>query len=462
MRLEDLLIEVRSSDLRRVGAILNKHVEFNAHIRHNDVGEWTLTLPGSHPLAPSLTTPGAGIVVSDVRAGVVLMSGPMTSSKEVEDIEGGNVQSVSISGTTDEVLLSDRLAYTDPLVEDMNDAENIYDVRTGPAEMLLRDFVAANAGNVAIPSRRDPHLTFDEYRGRGSHMTKEVRYTPLLELCQEIAQVDKLGFRIVQRGDVKVFETRQTQDRRLGVRLSVLNKRLKSTTVQIEPPGVTQVVVAAQDNKAGYVPVTNDIASDEERRWGRRIERFATGNSRHSTELVQVGTDLLLEEGFTNISAQALALDHEQSQLGIDWDLGDTVTVEVGNTELASQVTGFIVSLDKASGIRVGMVLGDASGFNLTDMMVKRIEEANRRLAALERVPPVQAGGIVAPESKTFAFSAPSTSWVCQHGFNQSRVNVSTQDSNGDEVFGDVVYVNGDVVTINWYYPTAGSAIITR
>lgn len=462
MRVEDLIIEVRDRSLTRQGVIRAKDVELEATIEFNGVGSWLLRIPGQHHLADHLALPGSGILVTNAVTGKVLFSGPMTSSKEVEDTQDGAIVTLEASGVTDDVLLSDRLAYTDPTVEDLaEEAENVYYVKTDTSENLLHHFTSVNVGPEAVESRRKDALLLEGNAGRGSEQTMEVRYTNLLELLQKIAQADDLGFSVRQQGANLAFRTYSTEDRSRTVRLSVHNKRLKSSSVQIEPPGATRVIVARGDEKVGYIPVDNEVSLEAESLWDRRIEAFTTGNTRNPSELTEVGLEYLTEDGFTNIAAQAVAVDHEQMTYGIDWELGDKVTVEIGGDELVSQVTGFSLIANSRDGLRFGMTLGDATGFDLTSSILKKLDRAARRIAALERIPPVNEVALV-PESAIFNFPTASTVWECSHNFDQLPVQVITLDSSGEEIVGDVDFVTPNTVRIHWYFPMSGSARIQR
>lgn len=51
--------------------------------------------------------------------------------------------------------------------------------------------------------------------------------------------------------------------------------------------------------------------------------------------------------------------------------------------------------------------------------------------------PPGEAGA-----GKNFVFVTAQSKWTCDHGFGRTPVDVTTIDSNGDEVFGDVYFVD--------------------
>src|SRR5690606_8448243 len=57
VKLEDITVEVRDKDLNRVGIIKHEELDLKATDKHNNVGEWELTLPAEHRLVPTLLEP---------------------------------------------------------------------------------------------------------------------------------------------------------------------------------------------------------------------------------------------------------------------------------------------------------------------------------------------------------------------------------------------------------------------
>ncbi|UVK61355.1 minor tail protein [Microbacterium phage Gingerbug] len=64
MRVDDLTVEVRDRTLKRVGQITPRYLDLKARTKWCGVGEWTVTLPGNHPMVPYLAEPGSGLLVT--------------------------------------------------------------------------------------------------------------------------------------------------------------------------------------------------------------------------------------------------------------------------------------------------------------------------------------------------------------------------------------------------------------
>lgn len=79
----------------------------------------------------------------------------------------------------------------------------------------------------------------------------------------------------------------------------------------------------------------------------------------------------------------------------------------------------------------------------------------------------IDAGQVVGPPgqsgvdpAKSFTFATPATVWTCVHNLGKKVVDVSLSDITGNEIIGDIFYVDTTKLTITWYFATAGSALI--
>ena len=388
MRLADITVEVRDKSLTRLGLIRPEELDLEVQDRHNNVGTWTLRLAAEHPLAPVLRQPGAGIIVTG--PGDVLLSGPTVKPENAATV-GDPSGTVTIEGVDDTVLLADALAYPEPSNGDPVTQKQANDERRGPVESLMHAFVAANIGPTAPTIRRDAallaRLTMGVDLGRGPVTTKSARFKVLGNLLAELATVADLGFRIVQRGGVLVFETHAVADRTAEIRLDILNNTLAGHKVATSPPGATQVIVAGQQEGVNrrFVHRTNAEAVAAQRVWGRRIERFVDQrNTDKIEELEQAGDEVLADEGFATLAVQVVPMDDTAIPFGTRWGLGDRVAVVVENQELASTVTGYLLKAD-ADGVRLGALIGDTTGFDPQAALGRRVGAVESRVSSLEQ-----------------------------------------------------------------------------
>ncbi|ATW61296.1 minor tail protein [Streptomyces phage Dexers] len=384
MKLRDLTVEVRDKTLKRVGAIRPEELVLELEDQFNNVGTWKLTLAVEHPLTTALRTPGSGVIITGPTD--ILMSGPTVKHEFAATPEdpGG---SVVFEGISDTCVLSDMLAFPDPTNVNPTTQTLSHDVRTGPAETLLHAYVNANLGPSAPTARRKAGLIMGTNLARGTVMTKKARFPVLGNLLTEIAVVDGLGFRVVQRDANLVFETYQITNRAALIRLDVMNGTLAGQRVAISPPSATHVIVAGQGEQEDrtFRDVTTAESLAAEADWGRRIEVFQDQRDQsEDAQLDQSGLETLAEKGFTAVAVQAVPMEDTEMTFGKDWGLGDVVSVVVNDQELVATVTGMILKATE-EGFKIGVELGDATGFNADAAYAQRVTNTEARLSQLER-----------------------------------------------------------------------------
>ncbi|AUG87205.1 minor tail protein [Streptomyces phage Omar] len=383
MRLEDITVEVRDKTLTRRGIIRPEELQLELTESFNNIGSWSLTLASEHPLCDTLRTPGSGIIVTGPDD--VLMSGPMVKPEYAStptDPDG----TVSFEGVSDTVCLADALAFPEPSNPNGASQTQAHDARSGKVETVMHAYVNANIGPGAPAARRKAGLIMGTDLGRGPSIKQTARFPVLGNLLSEIALLGKLGFRVVQRGSNLVFETYAITDRTAFVRLDVRNGTLSGQRVALSPPSVTRAIVAGQgeltERQFLQVDTAESIAAEAE--WGRRIEQFIDQrNTDDWTELKQAGDEALEGGGFTAVNVQVVPMEDSPARFGKEWGLGDSLVVIVGNQELTSTVTGYVLKAG-SDGFKLGALLGDATGFDAGAALNKRVSNTETRLSNLE------------------------------------------------------------------------------
>ena len=385
MRIEDLTLEVRNANLERVGQITASELPgFEAVLRFNNVGTWSLTLPANHYLASAIREPGAGIILTGPSG--VLLSGPMRSvtvDKSTDDLVG----TIKVEGTDDSVILGERLAYPTPTTADVTDQTQAYDKRTGVASTVMRAYVNANIGPAAPVERRIPDLTIGTDPLAGSTVFGSARFDVLGQLLSSLAAVDGLGFDVLQQDSVLEFKVYQPQDKTADVRMDIANDTLSSTKYSYSVPGATLAIVAGQgtDEFRLFREVTTAESTTAQTTWGRRIETFIDERSTDvEDELFQAGEEKLAEEGKTLISLEVTPSSDLTMEYGVDWNLGDKVTVVVDEDQLSATVTSVAIRIE-GDGIYVGATVGQPEGVDYESRLNKRQAVTTQRLNNLER-----------------------------------------------------------------------------
>jgi len=385
MRVEDLTVEVRNADLERVGQITTSELSgFSAVLRFNNIGTWNLTLPTNHYLAEELKLPGSGIIVTGPNG--VLLSGPMRSvsvEKSSEDLIG----TILVEGTDDSVILGERLAYPTPASSDVTAQTQAYDKRSGIASTVMSAYVNANIGPSAPVARQIAGLSLGTDPVAGSTVFGSARFDVLGQLLTSLAAVDGLGFDLLQQDTNLEFRVYVPQDKTDFVRMDIANDTLSQTKFSYSAPGSTIAIVAGQGvaEERVFKQVTTTESAEAETVWNRRIETFIDQRQTDiDDELQQAGLEKLAEEGSTQISLEVTPSSDLTMEYGVDWNLGDKVTVVVDEDQLSATVTSVALSIT-AEGLFVGATVGNPEGVDYESRLNKRQVSTSQRLNELER-----------------------------------------------------------------------------
>lgn len=361
MKVSDLIVEVRDADLNRVGQILATDlVGFTGVLRFRKVGTWEIPLRYDNPLADALRAPGAGIIVTGPTG--VLFSGPTQSATRSQS-QDDPIGTWTIRGVTDEVVLGERLAYATPSTADVTAQVDEQDVRTGAASTVMYGYVDANIGPSAPTARKIAALALATDTAVGSTVTGRARFENLGNLLTRLAQIDGLGFGIKQDGADLVFSVYEPTDRSATIRMDIDNNVLTKSEYTYTAPTATRAIVAGggAGTTRAFAEVTTDDSETAETAWGRRIEVFKDQRqTTDSGELTQAGTEELADKGKTLEAISVSPSDDSTMAYGIDWALGDKVSVVAGTTTITQVVTEVGISIQE-DGVRIGATVGEPS-----------------------------------------------------------------------------------------------------
>jgi len=345
VRIDDLTVEVRNKQLKRVGRLLgNDLVGSEFVLRHNEVGTWSVSLHSTSPMADLLRTPGFGLIVTGPNG--VIMSGP-TASTQLAQTEDDPDGTWTITGFDDSIILADRLAYPEPSNADVTTQAVARDVRDDVAETVIKQYVDANLVS-GLAVRKVAGLSVEADEGRGAEVYGVARFVSLQELLNGLAQTGGLGYRIEQLATGLVFEVYEPVDRSALVRLDIDNGRLSSADYQVEAPVVTRAIVAGagEEEDRLFFEGTLTQSTDAETLWGRRIERVVDARSTQAAEeFQQEAAEELIDDGKTRVALTVTPTDSVTMLYGDDWGLGDTITVTVGSTIATAVVYSVALSV---------------------------------------------------------------------------------------------------------------------
>lgn len=386
MRVEDLIVEVRDSALNRIGQIQPQDlVGATFVVRYNNVGSWSVTLPHAHPLGELLRLPGYGILLTGP-SGERIISGPTLSAKltQTQDNTDGTWE---IAGASDDITLTERLAYPTPSTADVTLQTSGYDIRTGPAETVVKDYVDVNIGPSAVASRKISNLTIETDEGRGSTVYANARFNTLQELIYDLAQVGGIGYRISQtNGDLELAVFIPT-DRSETIRMDIQNRKLSTAIYSYGTAKVTRAIVGGRGEAENrlFIERSNTDSLEAETTWGRRIEVFKDARQSEDTdELNTAGDELLADIGKTIVEMSVTPSDDETMVYGVDWFLGDRVTVVANEIESTAVVTEVGIQI-ASDGVRIGATVGTPVGIEFEAKLLAKQQNNEDRIANLER-----------------------------------------------------------------------------
>lgn len=392
MLISDLTVEVRDSSLNRVGQILPEDlVGSEIVLRHKAVGGWSLKLRADHPLADALRSPGAGIIVTGPSD--VLLSGSTVTAKNIKTAEDPTGV-WEIQGTDDSALLTQRIAYPTPDSDDVT-AQGDYDVRTGAAETVAKEYVDANLGPSAPASRSIDGLTIEADAARGDTVTGRARYDQLDQLLNSVLVTSGLGYTIKQAGNGLEFQVYEPIDRSSSVRMDIDNNRLTKSEYSYSRPQATRVIVAGQGTGADRTIVERSTVESEsaETLWNSRIEVFKDQRSTSElAELEQAGDEVLADKGKTIQTASVTPSDDQTMAFGVDWGLGDLVSVVVGDSEISQVVTEVAIVVTE-DGVKIGATVGEPVATDVESSVIDAQASQSERISNLERNETGSSGG---------------------------------------------------------------------
>jgi hypothetical protein len=292
-----------------------------------------------------------------------------------------------ITGSSDDIILQERLAYPTPGTADVQAQVTAYDSRQGNAETVIKQYVNVNIGPSAPAARKITNLAVEDSLNRGELVQANARFQPLQTLIYDLAQTGGIGYKLTQVEDYLEFQVFEPEDKTQIVRMDMDNQKLSRAEYTYTKPRVTRAIVGGQgeDEWRRFAEVTNTDSLSAETEWGRRIEVFKDERStRVNAALVQSGLELLVDEGKTITEMSVTPSDDINMRFGVDWYLGDKVTVVVNDIEASAVVTEIGISIGD-DGVRIGATVGTPVATDYESKIIARQSQQEDRISNLER-----------------------------------------------------------------------------
>lgn len=316
----------RDSGYRQTGGL--PVVSVKGVLRHVGVDTCELVTPYT-PERYGRLAPGCGIVV--YRDGLQQFSGMVGSSRKVSFDGTTGAALITVQCLGDDQHLADRLVLPSPQADPTAQTAD-YWTFTGPASSAMWALIAQQAGPQAQTARRVPTLTMGADPGVGVSRLWSSQFDNLadtLEAWSVLSTVD-VGVRLVTTADGLLCNLYAPRDVSAGVRFSTNLTNLTGWDLEQQPPTVTYAVCAGQGDLHARVRKVAQTSAAGDLAWGRRIEQYVDSRDEaDQTKLQQNAVDAVV--GGAGTTAVTLkATDSAAARYGVDWLLGDRVTVHVG------------------------------------------------------------------------------------------------------------------------------------
>lgn len=347
-------------------------LECSVIVRDADVGTWQ-TIITDEDLSRRVVE-GWRLIVQD--NGRTVTSGPVTEY-------GSNItdRTVTLIGQDDLAPVADRIVYPDPTRPASQQTDDAYYKRSGLSGVVTQAMIQQNAGVDALAVRRVEAFAVGSAAGLGVQTTTNLRYGNLLEEARALARGGGFTFTAAQEEDNRiVLRFRAGQDLSRRVRFTQQNGGLSVGIYSIAGPTVTSVLVAGQGE--GAARTVSEHTQDTD--WGRRIEMFQDRRDTDDPEELDEAGRVTLAEGAAGASAKVEINEVPGLVYGIDYQLGDIVTVEFGAATISEPVRAVELVWD-GHGRTARLTLGDhQEEDDQTTEWVNHVRDLGSRLRRLE------------------------------------------------------------------------------
>lgn len=362
---------------RKLRAQVDAFQSLKLSLRYCDVSAWEMIYAvreGGEELETWLDL-GCGIVVR--REGAVLLSGPILR-REIEWSEKGKVY--TISGKCDLWWLSKRIALPVPGGPPYTSAS--HDVRTGTASTVILQYASYNGEAGGHSWRRIPGMVLGTDLGIGNTITGKARFAELLSFVQALAMKGNVAFRMRQAAGSTnlVLEVYQPTDRSATVIFSPEMFNLTSYHLVEEMPEGNYGYIGGQGTGTARA-IYEGGDSSSITRYGR-LEFFKDQRNEDDTDELPTWLDLELEKQAARRTFTCRFVDTEYPRFGVDYEIGDTVTVQAEGLTFAGTVQEARIEVSE-DGETVDVVIGTAAD---RLKILQKMDDFDERLSGLEVV----------------------------------------------------------------------------
>lgn len=366
---EDFTVIAYAANLERIGWV-GDPTTLTLTPRHNQQPTGSVTLPAAHRMVGALSAPGTRVVA--YYRDEYLLGGPVRLASASGT---GPQQTFTFQIIDDFRILSSLLGWPVPgsAITAQSGAE--YDVRTGPAETVLKGFVSANLARVAAAL---PHtITVAASAGRGTTITVQSRMHPLADRLFPV--VDQAGIGVTVRQTLTGLEVDCYTPSTFPLLLSQDGGTLTSLEWTLTPPSVSRVVVGFDGDAAARV-FRQYVNTAAEAAYGVVCESFVDARDLQAADpnfealAAARGAEALAAGAATAGLSLKLAETAVFRYGGAGVHVGDLLTVELapGTTPVTDVLRSATLTWSPETGANITPVVGDHTD-DPTDTLVRAV-----------------------------------------------------------------------------------------
>lgn len=343
-----------------------------ASFRWNQAGSATFDVLSSDRRIPDLRTQGCRAVIEywsdrDAASPTLTLSGLV--SEEQGSPRTGQRTAITFTLEDDWVeVLQGTIGWVRPdkAISAQGSDEDVYWKRTGPAETVALAAISANAtrtGGVTVPTSL----------GRGTSITVQLRFHPLVDRLFPAVDDAGIGLQVVQQGATRavVVRSRTTYPEVL----TDATGEVVGGSYRLTAPDVTRVVAGGSGKKDTRV-FRQWINTADESAWGLAKETFVDCRDLDSTSAT-FEADMLARmkeaaaEGSAKAGCNAKLQESRRLRIGDRITLGTQVQIQLGDGPVVTDL------------VREIQVSTDAAGLTVTPMVGLWDESGDQKLWAL-------------------------------------------------------------------------------
>lgn len=359
-------IYILNSETFEIDHIIDNYESFSMTIHYNEVGDFITQIDNRLENSKYLSEDTIILFGGSNR-----LAGIITSVELSIDSEGNEIR--TIRGKSIGHILSYRL------VESTTTDGKVGIKYTGKGEDLIKEVIDRNFVNTS-PDRIINNFEVKQSDGLGEFLYGEYLYNNILDITNDVSKLQNLGWNIIYDEDRKklVFDVYKGSD------LSIAQETNPPVLLSVDLGNLASqsyIYEGSDEKNFLYAEVYSSLDTNTQSKWENHGDKTLKGLQRKEDftkiDLYQPGITSPIESGYSipsEIQAEtylndnkplkamdAVVIDEEIFEFGVDYDLGDIITINNGDwkVEADMRVTSMTVESDaKNNDLRVMLSFG--------------------------------------------------------------------------------------------------------